>query len=123
MEEQSILSKDFPTKLKQLRNSKGWSQGQLANQIGIEANRVSKYERGVLWPTLELMVRIAKAFNVSVDYLVRDDRDIAINKIQNQQLLQQLEQLDDLPKQYQETLVSVLEAFIKRYQLEKLVQS
>ena len=84
---------------------------------------MEEYKVPSAWQTLELMVRIAKAFNVSVDYLVRDDRDIAINKIQNQQLLQQLEQLDELPKQYQETLVSVLEAFIKRYQLERLVQS
>ena len=93
-EKETVLSPDFPAKLKELRKSRGWSQGQLAQKIGADLQRVSKYERGVIWPTMELMVRIAKAFDVSVDFLIRDDKEAA---------------------------VSFLDTFIKRRKFEELV--
>jgi len=42
-------------------------------------------------PTMELMVRIAKSFDVSVDYLIPDDKEAAVGKIMNHELLHQLE--------------------------------
>lgn len=45
---ESMLSRDFPKKLKALRTKKGWSQGQLGNKIGADLQRISKYERGVM---------------------------------------------------------------------------
>jgi hypothetical protein len=63
---------------------------------------------------MELMVRIAKVFEVSVDFLIRDDKNTAVGKIKNQELLNQLEQINDLPEEDQKTVVSFLDAFIKR---------
>jgi transcriptional regulator with XRE-family HTH domain len=63
---------------------------------------------------MELMVRIAKVFEVSVDFLIRDDKNSALSKIKNQELLNQLEQINDLPEEDQKTVVSFLDAFIKR---------
>ncbi|MBC2715516.1 MAG: helix-turn-helix transcriptional regulator [Desulfobacteraceae bacterium] len=51
----------FP-KSSKLRNNKGWSQAQLAIKIEADLQRVSKYEREVMGPTMEIMVRIAEAF-------------------------------------------------------------
>ncbi len=61
------LSPEFPNRLRQLRKTKGWSHGQLGEMIGADLQIISKYERGVMWPTMELMVRLAKVFKVSVD--------------------------------------------------------
>jgi transcriptional regulator with XRE-family HTH domain len=118
-----MLSADFPAKLRDLRKRRGWSQGQLAQKIGADLQRVSKYERGVIWPTMELMVAIAKAFDVTVDFLIRDDKNAAVGKIKNQALLNQLEQINDLPEDDQKTVVSFLDAFIKRRKFEELVHS
>ena len=120
---ESTLSKDFPQKLRELRTKKGWSQGQLGQKIGADLQRISKYERGVMWPTMDLMVRIAKAFDVTVDFLIRDDKNAAVGKIKNQDLLNQLEQINNLPDEDQKTVVSFLDAFIKRRKFEKLVHS
>jgi transcriptional regulator with XRE-family HTH domain len=119
----TMLSADFPAKLRALRKSRGWSQGQLAQKIGADLQRVSKYERGVIWPTMELMVAIAKAFEVTVDFLIRDEKHAAVGKIKNQALLNQLEQINDLPEEDQKTVVSFLDAFIKRRKFEELVHS
>jgi transcriptional regulator with XRE-family HTH domain len=119
----TMLSDDFPAKLRDLRKRQGWSQGQLAQKIGADLQRVSKYERGVIWPTMELMVAIAKAFDVTVDFLIRDDKQAAVGKIKNRELLNQLEQINDLPEEDQKTVVSFLDAFIKRRKFEELVHS
>jgi len=120
---ESYLSKDFPEKLKKLRKNRGWSQGQLAQKIGADLQRISKYERGVMWPTMELMVRIAKAFDVTVDYLIRDEGNAAISKIKNQTLLHQIEEINNLPDEEQQTVISFLDAFIKRKKFEELIHS
>ena len=120
-EKESTLSKEFPKKLKELRTQKGWSQGQLGKKIGADLQRISKYERGVMWPTMELMVRIAKAFDVSVDYLIREEKNIAINKIKNAELLHKIEEVNGLTEEDQHTIISFLDAFIKRRKFEELV--
>ena len=120
--ENTVLSADFPAKLKELRKNKGWSQGQLAKKIDADLQRISKYERGVIWPTMELMVKLAKVFDVSIDFLIRDDQNTAVTKIRNQKLLNRLEAINNLPQEDQETVVSFLDAFIKRRKFEELVQ-
>jgi len=122
-EEKTVLSVDFPSKLKSLRKKRGWSQGQLAQKIGADLQRISKYERGIIWPTMELTVRMAKVFDVSVDFLIRDDKETAVAKIKNQKLLRQLEAVNDLPEDDQEMVISFLDAFIKRRKFEELVQN
>ncbi len=112
---QSILAKDFPEKLKDLRRNRAWSQAQLAQKIGADPNRVSRYERGVIWPTLELVVKIAEVFEVSTDYLIRDGKDLAVNKISNQELLKRVEALNNLPEEDQNTVIAVLDAFITKH--------
>lgn len=119
---QTVLSADFPAKLKELRKKRGWSQGQLAQKIGADLQRISKYERGVIWPTMELTVKMAEAFDVSVDFLIRDDnKAAAVARIENQKLLNKLEAINDLPEDDQETVISFLDAFIKRRKFEELV--
>jgi transcriptional regulator with XRE-family HTH domain len=104
------LSADFPFKLKELRKNRGWSQGQLAKKIDADLQRISKYERGVIWPTMELMVKLAKVFDVSIDFLIRDDQNTAVTKIRNQKLLNRLEAINNLPQEDQETVVSFYQA-------------
>lgn len=120
-DKESMLSKQFPKRLRELRTKRGWSQGQLGKMIGADLQRISKYERGVMWPTMELMVRLAKVFDVSVDYLVREEKNIAINKIQNQELLLKIEEINGLPDEDQHTIISFLDAFIKRRKFEELI--
>jgi len=70
---------------------------------------------------MELMVRIAKAFDVSVDYLIREENNIAVNKIENLELLHKIEEVNNLPEEDQHTIISFLDAFVKRRKFENLV--
>ena len=53
-----------------LRKQKGWSQGDLSKQIGVSREMIGKYERDDSLPSIELTLKIAEAFEVTVDFLL-----------------------------------------------------
>ncbi|MGG4452359.1 helix-turn-helix domain-containing protein [Brevibacillus porteri] len=54
-----------------LRKSRGWSQDQLAEKLGMNRANVSNYERGIITnlPS-EVLLKLSEIFNVTVDYLL-----------------------------------------------------
>ena len=60
-----------------LRRSAGMSQAQLAQKLQISASAVGMYEQGRREPTAEILVELAKIFNVSTDYLLTGRQDDA----------------------------------------------
>lgn len=63
----------FGEKLQKLRKEKGWTQEQLAAQINISRQALSKWELGTAIPDTENVVQISKLFQVSTDYLLNDE--------------------------------------------------
>ncbi len=118
-EQRQVLSKDLCRRLKDLRMNRGWSQGQVAKKIGADPQRVSKYERGITFPTADVLIKIASTFDVTLDYLLRGVKDISPEDIENQELLRRIEKISKLPKEEQEAVILVLDAFIKKHQFEK----
>lgn len=59
-------------RLKQLRETRGWSQADVAKRIGVGRTTYLKYETGAGKPVRKLH-ELAKLFNVSYDYLLGND--------------------------------------------------
>ena len=57
-------------KICQLRKDRGMTQEMLAEQLVISAQAISKWERGVANPDLEMIPKLAKIFNISTDELL-----------------------------------------------------
>ncbi|MFA5585253.1 MAG: helix-turn-helix transcriptional regulator [Saccharofermentanales bacterium] len=51
------------------RKEKGMTQDQLAEQLSVSAQAVSKWENGVSMPDIALLPRLASLFNVTLDQL------------------------------------------------------
>lgn len=49
---------------------KGLSQGQLSELIGVTKSMISAYECDLRKPSYETLIRLAKIYNVSTDYLL-----------------------------------------------------
>jgi transcriptional regulator with XRE-family HTH domain len=62
----------FEEKLQTLRKSKGMSQENLADVIGVSRQAVSKWELGVSLPDMDKLIALSALFNVSIDYLVKE---------------------------------------------------
>ena len=61
--------KAFGKNLRRLRREKGWTQEELANEIGIEISQISRIERGLINTTLLTLVKIAEALRVEIEIL------------------------------------------------------
>jgi len=58
-------------RLKELRKKFGWSQQKLAEKAGLSYNTITKIEQGAATkPTIQTMIKIADAFQISLDELV-----------------------------------------------------
>lgn len=62
-------------KLYQLRKNSGLSQEQLAEQLNVSRQAISKWESGTAVPESEKLITISNYFGVSVDFLLKDDEE------------------------------------------------
>lgn len=57
-------------KLKQLRKKNGMTQEQLAKQLGITRQAISKWESDIAQPDIDNLAKICDIFNISADILL-----------------------------------------------------
>ena len=60
-------------KIMQLRKKAGWSQEELAEQLGVTRQSVSKWEGAQSLPDLEKILQMSRLFGVSTDFLLNDE--------------------------------------------------
>ncbi|MDO4522743.1 MAG: helix-turn-helix transcriptional regulator [Eubacteriales bacterium] len=60
-------------KIIMLRKKNGWSQEQLAGELGVSRQSVSKWESGMSIPDLDKIIKMSGLFNVSTDFLLKDE--------------------------------------------------
>ena len=63
----------FGEKLQSLRKQKGMSQEQLASQLTVSRQAISKWELDSSSPDIDNVIQLSKIFNVSTDYLLHDE--------------------------------------------------
>ena len=66
-------------RINELRLATGWSQVQLAEKLSISKQTVSNWENENIQPSIEMLVRVAKLFHVTTDYLLGLDNSRTIN--------------------------------------------
>ncbi len=87
----------FGIKLRKLRKEREMTQQQLADKLDITKATVSAYETDAKYPSIEVLIKIAKTFEVSTDYLLglsetndfqnsqlTDEQNILIQEIERQ---------------------------------------
>ena len=60
-------------KIVQERKKNGWSQEDLADKLGVSRQSVSKWESAQSVPDLQRILEMSKLFEVSTDYLLKDE--------------------------------------------------
>ena len=85
----------FADKLIQLRKKAGWSQEELAEQIGVSRQAISKWEGAQSVPDLSRIIQLSKIFNISTDILLKDE-----NMLEEEYEYHSTEPLNDVPLKY-----------------------
>ena len=66
-------------RIKALRESKNYTQAELAKQLGITRSSVNAWEMGISVPSTQYIVELASIFKVSTDYLLGVHDTVSIN--------------------------------------------
>ena len=75
-------------KLKSLRIEKNLTQKQVADRIGLAISAVSSYESGTRYPSYDVLVKLARIFHVSTDYLlgITNTRNIDVTGLRDNEI-------------------------------------
>jgi len=98
------------SKIKQLRQTRNWSQADLSEKIGVKQKQISSYERGHSHPTTEVLIKIAETFDVSLDFLALERNGGNVQgKIKDPELLKYFEIIDGFSDEQKAAAKQVLE--------------
>ncbi len=75
-------------KLRSLRTEKKLTQKQVADRIGLAISAVSSYESGSRYPSYDALIKLARIFHVSTDYLLgmTDKRNIDVTGLSDDEI-------------------------------------
>ena len=80
---------EFSEKLITLRKGRDLTQEQLAGQLNVSRQSISKWESGQVIPEVEKIVELSKVFNVTLDYLLKpseiDELSVKTDMLEQQQ--------------------------------------
>lgn len=69
----------FAENLKKLRKDKGITQTQFASQFNISSGTIAMWETGKRMPDTDMLKKIAQFFDVSIDYLLDNEKSSSEN--------------------------------------------
>ena len=97
-----------------LRKKSKMAQGELGKKAGTSGDLIGRYERNEVKPSIEVVVKIADALGVSIDYLV-GKTDIEID----QPTLQRLTEISKLPDESKKQIFMVVDALIRDFRTKQ----
>lgn len=109
----------FASRLIQFRKAQNLTQQGLADLAQVHVNQIKRYEAGTAQPTLEALVRLAKALHLSLDTLVFEDNE----RGPSDDLLLQFEAVSQMPEDERRIIKALLEGMIMKYQTRKMVSN
>jgi len=76
-----MVYKQIGQRIRQERNKLRLTQEQLAELAGVNESYIGQIERAAKNPSLESLIKIAKALGVTLDYFLMDVIDVKANKL------------------------------------------
>lgn len=108
--------------IQDLRKKNDLSQAQLASKIGVSLTQLQRYENKGVQPPADILKKLADTFNTSIDFLVYGDNEQkALQTIKDNELLSQFKAVEEMNSKDKSTIKDIIDAFIKRSKLTKIV--
>jgi len=115
-----LLPMHFPQRLAEIRKAQGLTQQGLAEAASLHINQIRRYEGGAAQPTLEGLIKLAKALHVSLDELVFESAERGPNDQRMRLLFEAIERLDN---KEQRIIRELLEGMIVKYEARRWTQA
>lgn len=93
-----------------LRKEKELSQSELGKRAGTSGDLIGRYERDEVKPSIDVIIRVADALDVSIDYLVgKTSFEL------NQDMLRRFQEVSSLPDNAKKQIYMVMDALIRDF--------
>jgi len=93
-----------------LRKEKKLSQSELGKRAATSGDLIGRYERDEVKPSIDVIIRIADALDVSIDYLVgKTSFEL------NQDMLNRFQEVSALPENAKKQIYMVIDALIRDF--------
>jgi transcriptional regulator with XRE-family HTH domain len=96
-------------KIIELRKRNNWSQSQLAKEIEASRDIIGKYERNENSPSIEMAFKIAKVFDVPVDYLLGEGKHSSYDN----DTVKRIEEIQVLDSSTKTVLFNLIDTYIR----------
>lgn len=100
----------FGIRLKDQRKAKGLTQDGLAEVVNRSTEAISKFERGITYPTVELLIDLAEKLDTTVDFLLDSKSDLGGSKERIQLLTEATRMIGEMQDKPLKTAVEQLRA-------------
>lgn len=97
-----------------LRKQKGLSQAELGKAIGTSGDVIGRYERDVITPSIDVIVNVADALEVSIDFLVGKTKMIL-----DKQAVKRLEDISKLPDDNKNFVLNLIDMALRDFKVKK----
>ena len=102
-------------RITQLRKQKNLSQEELAKKIEVSRTIIGNYERNLNTPSIEIIIKLAKVFNVSVDYMIGE----GLNSAYDKEMINRLDELENLPDDEKKRVFHYIDLIVRDYKTSK----
>ena len=99
-------------RLARIHRERGFTKNELAEKTGLVQTLVSDYERGKLRLNADMILRFARALEVSTDDLLQPSGPKTARK-PSRKVLRRLEQIEKLPTRQQTMLLRTIDTFLE----------
>ena len=109
----------FGERMAQMRTAAGYSQRDLAAEIGISQRMIAYYERQTQHPPTHLLPALAKALGVTADQLLGSEKIKPNGKGKDSRLWRRFSQIEKMNAKEKRKIIQVLDTFIENEQFKR----
>jgi|SRR5690554_7197559 len=99
----------------QLRKQNNLSQEELAKRAKVSRTIIGNYERNANTPSIEVLIKLVRVFNVSVDYIIGEGQLSALDK----DVLKRIEDIEELDPETKKHLFFLIDNVIQNSKTKK----
>jgi transcriptional regulator with XRE-family HTH domain len=101
-------------KIKNLRKEKKWTQWDLARKLKVVQSQINRWESGQFTPSIEVLKKLSRIFDVSLDTLILDERDVQKLSLKDKTLLSKIKKIERLSPNDQNAIITMIEALLTK---------
>ena len=89
--------------------------------MNIHVTHVSKIENGHLLPSIDIVRRVTKIFNISADQLLNEDEENLNVTVQDKEFNEQIALINQLDEEEKKALLKIIDSMLTKKRMKDLI--